>query len=130
MFPQSPEIREAELSAYKTIGQQLGAELLTGLGQFKAGHGAIVTEWHATAEGALREFCELSGQTALRRALRNWMEWRNPLTSAHLTAIHDLCGPAADTKVEGALVAWIMTPSDETTESLVTAITRANSLVS
>lgn len=113
------------MSAFKTIGQQLGAELLTGLGEFKAGHGAIVTDWHPTAEAALRQFCEMSGQQALLKALGNWMKWRNPITSAHLCDIHGLCGPADDDAVEEALSAWINAPDARTSERLVVTITRS-----
>jgi len=114
------------MSAYKTIGQQLGADLITGLGEFKAGRGAIITDWHPTADAALRHFCQLSGQAALDLALRNWFEWRNPLTAAQLADIYALCGPAASESVDSALRDWLAAPDPRTSDQLFMALAQAS----
>lgn len=41
-----------------TRAAELGAEPITGLGEWRVGKGSIVTDWHKTLGAACREFCE------------------------------------------------------------------------
>jgi hypothetical protein len=46
-------------SPHERTARRYHAELITGLGQFRAGCGPLVTGWHDTAEGAWRAYCQL-----------------------------------------------------------------------
>ena len=49
------------MTAWKQRATAYGAELLTGCGQFRVGHGRHVTDWCDTEETAWRRFCEIAG---------------------------------------------------------------------
>ncbi|UPT99358.1 DUF3560 domain-containing protein [Bradyrhizobium barranii subsp. apii] len=45
----------------KTEAQRAGAEIVTGLGQYRAGRGEHVTDWCETEADAWQSFCEIAG---------------------------------------------------------------------